>query len=140
TMVVANYIFVLVSLPAVEAYKPVVPMVQTIQARTRAGEPPPVVAHYITSLPSFTYYLGRPVEGYFDLPALLARARVAPEMYILMRPHEYADFEPAARDESLVTCIVQRQTLFEAKLKLVFDGTPWPEVYLVGTRAASSGT
>jgi 4-amino-4-deoxy-L-arabinose transferase-like glycosyltransferase len=140
TMVVANYIFVLVSLPAVEAYKPVVPMVQTIQARTRAGEPPPVVAHYITSLPSFTYYLGRPVEGYFDLPALLARARVAPEMYILMRPHEYADFEPAARDQLLGTCIVQRQTLFEAKLKLVLDGTPWPEVYLVGTGAACSGT
>lgn len=139
TMVVANYIFVLVSLPAVEAYKPVAPMVQTIQARTRAGEPPPVVAHYITSLPSFTYYLGRPVEGYFDLPALLARARVAPEMYILMRPHEYAGFERAARDEALGTCIVQRQTLFEAKLKLVLDGTPWPEVYLVGTGTACSG-
>lgn len=136
TMVVANYIFVLVSLPAVEAYKPVVPMVRTIEARTRAGEPPPVVAHYITSLPSFTYYLGRPVEGYFDLPTLLARARVAPEMYILMRPHEYADFERAVQDQSLATCIVQRQTLFEAKLKLVLDGTPWPEVYLVGTGAA----
>ena len=136
TMVVANYIFVLVALPAVEAYKPVVPMVQTIQARTRDGEPPPVVAHYITSLPSFTYYLGRPVEEYFDLPALLTRARVAPEMYILMRPHEYADVERAAPDQSIVTCIVQRQTLFEAKLKLVLNGTPWPEVYLVGTGAA----
>ena len=136
TMVVANYIFVLVSLPAVEAYKPVVPMVRTIEARTRPGEPPPVVAHYITSLPSFTYYLGRPVEGYFDLPALLARARVAPEMYILMRPHEYADFERAAAESALVTCIVQRQTLFEAKLKFVLDGTPWPEVYLVGTGSA----
>jgi len=136
TMVVSNYIFVLVSLPAVEAFKPVVPMVRTIQARTRPGAPPPVVAHYITSLPSFTYYLERPVEGYFDLPALLARARVVPEMYVLMRPHEYEEFGRAAAAESLAICIVERQTLFEAKLKLVLDGTPWPEVYLVGTRAA----
>jgi 4-amino-4-deoxy-L-arabinose transferase-like glycosyltransferase len=135
-MVVANYIFVLVSLPAVEAYKPVVPMVQTIQARTRPDAPPPVVAHYITSLPSLTYYLNRPVEGYFDLPALMARAHEAPEMYILMRPHEYADFARAALTQSIPTCIVLRQTLFEAKLRLVLDGTPWPEVYLVGAGAA----
>jgi len=137
TMVVANYIFVLVSLPAVEAFKPVLPMVRTIQERTHAG-PPPVVAHYITSLPSLVYYLERPVEEFFDLPPLIERARAVSEMYILMRPHEYADFEPAARAQSIAPCIVQRQTLFEAKLKLVLDGVPWPEVYLVGTGAACS--
>jgi 4-amino-4-deoxy-L-arabinose transferase-like glycosyltransferase len=135
TMVVANYIFVLVSLPAVEAFKPVLPMVRTIQERTRPGQPP-VVAHYITSLPSLVYYLERPVEGYFDLQPLIERARTVPEMYILMRPHEYADFEPAARAQSIERCIVLRQTLFEAKLKLVLQGRPWPEVYLVGTGAA----
>ena len=135
TMVVANYIFVLASLPAVEAFKPVLPMVQTIQARTRSGAPP-VVAHYITSLPSFVYYLERPVEGYFDLPPLIERARTVPEMYILMRPHEYEDFDHAARAQSIDRCIVQRQTLFEAKLKLVLEGVPWPEVYLVGTGTA----
>lgn len=135
-LVVANYVFVLVALPAVEAFKPVVPMVQTIQSRTRPGAPPPVVAHYITSLPSFTYYLGRPVEGYFDLPPLVARAHDAPEMYILMRPHEYADFERVAREEAIDICIVERRTLFEAKLKLVLNGTPWPEVFLVGTGSA----
>ena len=135
TMVVANYIFVLVSLPAVEAFKPVLPMVQTIQARTRPGAPP-VVAHYITSLPSFVYYLERPVEGYFDLRPLIERARTVPEMYILMRPHEYAAFEPAARAQSIEPCIVLRRTLFEAKLKLVLQGRSWPEVFLVGTGAA----
>lgn len=136
TMVIANYVFVLVSLPAVEAFKPVVPMVQTIRARTRPDAPPPVVAHYITSLPSLTYYLHRPVEGYFDLPSLLKRTQTAEEMYVLMRPHEYVDFERVARDENLAVCVVQRQTLFEAKLRLVIDGTPWPEVYLVGTGRA----
>jgi hypothetical protein len=53
-----------------------------------------------------------------------------------MRPHEYADFGPAATARGLTVCIVERRTLFEAKLKLVLDGTPWPEVYLVGTGAA----
>jgi len=59
-----------------------------------------------------------------------------PEMYILMRPHEYEDFDHAARAQSIDRCIVQRQTLFEAKLKLVLEGVPWPEVYLVGTGTA----
>lgn len=136
TLVVANYSFVLVALPAVEQFKPVVPMVQTIHSRTRPDAPPPVVAHYITSLPSFTYYLGRPVEGYFDLVPLLARAQAAPEMFILMRPHEYEVFGRAAESQSLPVCIVERRTLFEAKLKLILSGTPWPEVLLVGTKAA----
>jgi hypothetical protein len=67
-------------LPAVEEFKPVLPMVRTIQARTREGQPPPVVAHYFTSLPSFVYYLDRPVEDYFGLPALIERANALPEM------------------------------------------------------------
>jgi 4-amino-4-deoxy-L-arabinose transferase-like glycosyltransferase len=136
SLVLANYAFVLMALPAVEEFKPVAPMVRTIQARTQPGQAPPVVAHYITSLPSFVYYLDRPVEEYFGLAALVERARVVPEMYILMRPHEYADFGPAATSRGLTVCIVERRTLFEAKLKLVLDGTPWPEVYLVGTGAA----
>ena len=138
-LVVANYFFVLVSLPAVEEFKPVAPMVRTIQARTQPDKPPPVVAHYTTSLPSFVYYLDRPVEAYFSLAALVERARVVPEMYVLMRPDEYADFERAAKTQALTVCIVERRTLFEAKLKLVLDGTPWPEVFLVGTGAACAG-
>jgi 4-amino-4-deoxy-L-arabinose transferase-like glycosyltransferase len=139
-LVVSNYFFVLVSLPAVEEFKPVVPMVRTIQTRTQPGQAAPVVAHYITSLPSFVYYLDRPVEEYFGLAPLVERARVVPEMYILMRPHEYADFGPAATSRGLTVCIVERRTLFEAKLKLVLDGTPWPEVYLVGTGAACASS
>jgi len=135
-LVVANYIFVLVALPAVEPFKPVVPMVRTIESRTRPEGPPPVVAHYTTSLPSFVYYLGRPVEGYFDLASLVARTRQVSEMYVLMSPHEYEGFAPVAQAESLTVCIVERRTVFEAKMKLVLAGTPWPEVYLVGTGAA----
>jgi 4-amino-4-deoxy-L-arabinose transferase-like glycosyltransferase len=138
TMVVANYVFALVSLPAVEPFKPTVPMVQTIEARTRPDRPPPVVAHYVTSLPSFVYYLGRPVEDYFNLGLLVARVRTADEMYILMQPAEYVGFEAAVRAQALAACIVQRQTLFEAKMRLVLDGSPWPEVLLVGTGEACS--
>ncbi|MEO6222269.1 MAG: glycosyltransferase family 39 protein [Vicinamibacterales bacterium] len=135
-LVAANYVFVLVSLPAVEEFKPVAPMVRTIQARTKPGSAPPVVAHYVTSLPSFVYYLNRPVEEYFGLAALVDRARVVREMYVLMRPHEYAEFEQAAQAQALTVCIVERRTLFEAKLTLVLDGRPWPEVFLAGTGAA----
>jgi 4-amino-4-deoxy-L-arabinose transferase-like glycosyltransferase len=136
SLVIANYAFALKALPAVEEFKPVVPMVHTIQSRSEPGQPVPVVAHYFTSLPSFVYYLNRPVEDYFGLAALVDRAHAVPEMYVLMRPHEYADFEPAARAKGLTYCIVERRTLFEAKLKLVLEGRPWPEVFLVGTGAA----
>jgi 4-amino-4-deoxy-L-arabinose transferase-like glycosyltransferase len=136
SLVVANYVFVLIALPAVEEYKPVLPMVQTIQARTQPGKPPPLVAHYVTSLPSFVYYLDRPVEGFFGLGDLADRANQVPEMYVLMRPNEYADFQVVAGQKGVTTCIVERRTLFEAKLKLVLEGKPWPEVYLVGTQGA----
>ena len=136
TLVITNYAFALMALPAVEEYKPVLPMVRTIQSRTQPGQPPPVVAHYITSLPSFVYYLDRPVEDYFGLSALLDRAQAVPEMYALMRPHEYADFEIGARSRGLTFCIVERRTLLEAKLKLVLEGKPWPEVFLAGTGQA----
>jgi hypothetical protein len=59
-------------------------------------------------------------------------------MYILMQPAEYVGFEAAVRAQALAACIVQRQTLFEAKMRLVLDGSPWPEVLLVGTGEACS--
>jgi len=136
TLIAANYVFALVALPAVEEFKPTVPMVKTIEARTKPGQPPPVVAHYFTSLPSFVYYLNRPVEDYFGLAALVDRAREVPEMYVLMRPHEFTDFAPAVSARGVKVCIVERRTLFEAKLRLVLDGSPWPEVFLAGTGAA----
>ena len=135
-LVVANYFFVLVALPAVEEFKPTVPMVRTIQARTPPGQPPPVVAHYGTSLPSFVYYLDRPVEVHYGLAALVDRARAVPEMYVLMSPFEYGDLERAVKAYALPVCVVERRTLFEAKLKFVLEGNPWPEALLVGTGAA----
>ena len=132
TMVAANYVFALVSLPAVEAFKPVVPMVEVVNARTARDEPPPVVAHYRTVLPSMTYYLGRPIEDIFDMPTLVGRAQQVPEMYVLMRPDEYQDFHRAAGAVGVTACIASRHTLFEAKLRNVLEGRPWPEIYLAG--------
>ncbi len=139
TMVAGNYVFALVSLPAVEAFKPVVPMVDVVNARTTPGEPLPVVAHYRTVLPSMTYYLGRPIEDVFDMPTLLTRARQVPEMFVLLRPDEFADFQRQAQADGLTTCLASRHTLFEAKLRNVLEGKPWPEIYLAGTGTACSG-
>ena len=144
TLVLANYVFALVALPAVEAFKPVLPMVQTIEAREaeavkaagRApGEPPPV-AHYREVLPSMAFYLKRPIEDIFDMQTLVARVHQVPAMYVMMRPNHYAELQARAAPLGIPTCIVSRHTLFEAKLKNVLSGDPWPELLLVGTRAA----
>jgi 4-amino-4-deoxy-L-arabinose transferase-like glycosyltransferase len=135
-MVLANYTFALVSLPAVEAFKPVLPMVKVIEARTTPGGPVPVVAHYRTVLPSMAFYLGRPIVDVFDMPTLLARAREAKALYVLLRPDEFAEFQMRATAEGLPTCRVSAHTLFEAKLRLVLEGKPWPQVYLAGANAA----
>jgi 4-amino-4-deoxy-L-arabinose transferase-like glycosyltransferase len=136
TFVAANYVFALVSLPATEAYKPVLPMVKVINARTPPGEPPPVVAHYRTVLPSMAYYLGRPIEHIFDMPTLLARSQQVPAMYVLFRPAEFEEFQMRVAPAKVPTCIVSRHTLFEAKLRFVLEGKPWPQVYLAGTGTA----
>lgn len=136
TMVAANYTFALVSLPAVEAFKPVLPMVKVIEARTTPGSPTPVVAHYRTVLPSMAHYLGRPIVDVFDMPTLLARAREAEVFYMLLRPDEFAEFQMRANAERMPVCRVSTHTLFEAKLRLVLEGKPWPEVYLAGANGA----
>lgn len=136
TMVVANYVFALVSLPAVEAFKPVLPMVRVIESRTPPVDPPPVVAHYRTVLPSMVYYLNRPIEDIFDMQTLVARAHQAPALYVLLRPHEYAELQAHAAPLGVPVCLVSRHTLFEAKMRNVLEGDPWPEVYLAGARGA----
>lgn len=135
-MVAANYVFALIALPAVEAFKPVVPMVELIRSRTRADAPAPVVAHYRTVLPSMAYYLERPIEDIFDMPTLLARVQQVPEMYVLINPGEYADLQRLLEPTGITVCVAARQTLFEAKLKNVLEGRPWPEIYLAGTGEA----
>ncbi|MBM3751991.1 MAG: glycosyltransferase family 39 protein [Acidimicrobiia bacterium] len=139
TLVVANYVFALVSLPAVEAFKPVLPMVQTIEARAAGrseGEPIPPVAHYREVLPSMAFYLKRPIEDIFDMQTLVARVHQVPAMYIMMRPNHYAELQARAFPLDIPTCIISRHTLFEAKLKNVLSGEAWPQLLLVGTRAA----
>lgn len=136
TFVAANYVFALVSLPAIEVYKPVLPMVKVIEARTQPGDPPPVVAHYRTVLPSMAHYLGRPIEDIFDMPTLVVRTQQVPATYVLLRPDEFEEFQMRVAPANVPTCIVSRHTLFEAKLRHVLEGNPWPEVYLAGAGTA----
>lgn len=136
TMVVGNYVFALVALPAVEPYKPVWPIVQTIEARTAPTDPPPVVAHYRNVLPSMSYYLGRPIETIFDMPTLTARVQQVPSMYVLLTQFELEELQLRLAPLDLPTCIVSRHTLFEAKLKNVLEGEPWPQLLLAGAGRA----
>jgi 4-amino-4-deoxy-L-arabinose transferase-like glycosyltransferase len=127
TTVAANVVLVLVALPA---FEPILPMTQIIQQHARPGA---VVAQYQVILPSMVFYLGRPIEPFFDIPSLAGRAEAASEMYLVIRPAEYDIFRTQAQVSS---CVLDRRPLFEAKMANVLRREPWPELLLVGVGAA----
>jgi 4-amino-4-deoxy-L-arabinose transferase-like glycosyltransferase len=127
--VLANWLLVLVALPAFERYKPVVAMTNIIRQR---AAPTAVVAHYQIVLPSMVYYLGRPIEPFLDMSALVRRAESTPEMYLVIRPAEYNDFRSRTKAP---TCVLDRRPLPEAKISAVLSRQPWPELLLVGVNA-----
>jgi 4-amino-4-deoxy-L-arabinose transferase-like glycosyltransferase len=130
TAVAANVVLVLVALPAFERFKPILPMTQVIQQRARPGA---VVAQYQVILPSMVFYLGRPVEPFFDIPSLARRAEATTEMYLVIRPAEYDMFRNEAQVSS---CVLDRRPLFEAKIANVLRREPWPELLLIGVGGA----
>ena len=76
-MVATNYVFALIALPAVEPFKPVVPIVAEIDARARPGEPPPVVASEDLACGSDIRNVG---ERFVAQAALADHARACPRV------------------------------------------------------------
>jgi 4-amino-4-deoxy-L-arabinose transferase-like glycosyltransferase len=130
TAIAANWVLVLVALPAFERFKPVVPMTRVIEQRARPGA---VVAQYQIILPSMVFYLGRPIEPFFDIPSLARRAEAVDDMYVVIRPAEYDLFRTQTR---VTTCVLDRRPLFEDKIANVLRHQPWPELLLVGVGSA----
>jgi len=128
--IVANWMLVLVALPAFERYKPVVPFSETLRARASASA---VVAHYKTILPSMVFYAGRPVVEVVAPVDLANLAKSTPELYVLLRPDDYAELRSLT---TAPTCVVDHRPLFDVKLNALVARQSWPEVYLVGVGKA----
>jgi 4-amino-4-deoxy-L-arabinose transferase-like glycosyltransferase len=124
-VIAVNWAFVVRVLPEFERYKPVPPFSRVLLDRLRPGD---VVAHYKVDLPSMVFYLQRHVDQYFDEPAFMRTLASPRHVYAVLSAGDYADLAPrlAAR-----TCVIDRRSTFEVKLKQVLARQKLPELVLI---------
>jgi 4-amino-4-deoxy-L-arabinose transferase-like glycosyltransferase len=127
-LVTLNWVFVVRVLPSFERYKPVPRLSAAIQQRLAPGD---VVAHYNVAFPSMVFYLRRHIEVLFDREAFLRTLRQDRTVYAVLSANDYAMLQP---DIGLPTCVLERQSTVNVKLKAVLAREPLPEVLLITNR------
>jgi hypothetical protein len=132
TVVVAfvalNWGFVIRVLPSFERYKPVPRLSMALRERLTEGD---VVAHYNVALPSMVFYLGRHIDVFFEREPFLQRLRSGRTVYAILSASDYAALQPSI---GVPTCVLDRQSTVNVKLKAVLSREPLPEVLLVTNR------
>jgi hypothetical protein len=68
-----------------------------------------------------------------DMPVLVRLADETPELYVVIRPDEYADLQ---RRVHVRTCVLDRRPLPEPKIGDLITRQPWPELWLAGVNEA----
>jgi 4-amino-4-deoxy-L-arabinose transferase-like glycosyltransferase len=124
TVIAVNWVFVLVSLPSFERYKPV-PAIAGI-LRQRAG-PDAAIAEYEVGLPSLTYYLRRSYQPIYDREELVRLFASGRDVYAIMTERHYEE----RRHELGTTCVIDRRPLFDVKLGNVLARSALPELLVV---------
>ena len=124
-VIAVNWAFVVRVLPEFERYKPVPPFSRVLLDRLQPGD---LVAHYKVDLPSMVFYLRRHVDQYFDESAFVRTLSSPRRVYAVMSAGDYADLAPRL---TTPTCVVDRRSTFEVKLKQVLARQKLPELVLV---------
>ena len=122
---VMSWLFVLVSLPDFEKYKPVAPLVDIIRQR---AAPQARVGYYRFAMPSMAFYLRRPVFEYFDDESLRRVFASGDEVHCLMTAEDYASIGQTLAGP---TYIVARRPLFDVKIRSLLEGRALPDIVLV---------
>jgi 4-amino-4-deoxy-L-arabinose transferase-like glycosyltransferase len=128
TVVGLNWMFALRTLPSFERYKPVPAFTNMIRERAGSGA---VVLHYKVAIPSMSFYLRGPYEGFLDADAFLARFSSAPEAYAVLASEDYNTLKPRMTPN---VCEIDRRPFFDLKLRSVFAREPPPELVLITNR------
>ena len=129
TFIVLNWVFVLRVLPSFEAYKPSPAFARTLEPLLT---PDAIVATYDEALPSLVFYLRRHVEQLFDEDSVIALLRSEKPVYVVLSRGNYAALIPVI---GATTCVIDRRTTFDVKLRTVLAREPLPELVLVRNRA-----
>ncbi len=125
-----NYLFVTRVLPDAERFKPVPPLVRTLDGKATPGAR---IASFNMSLPSFAFYLRRPVPELASTDEAAALLEGADEAWLVTNE----DTWNALKARVAGACLVDRHALFafdSAKLTDIVHGTPPPDALLVTNR------
>jgi len=128
TFAALSWVFVVVTLPDFERYKPVAPLADVIAQR--AG-PEARIGYYRFALPSMAFYLQRPVFEYADAESLRSTFASGEEVYCLMTAEDYEAVRSLLPGP---TYVVARRPLFDVKLRTLLEGTALPAIVLVSNR------
>jgi hypothetical protein len=127
-LVTLNWVFVLRVLPSFERYKPVPRLSAAIQGRLHDGDK---VVHYNVALPSMVFYLRRHIDVLFDKEVFLRTLRGQGAVYAVLSA---ADYAALGTQIGVPTCVLERQSTVNVKLKAVLAREPLPEVLLITNR------
>jgi hypothetical protein len=127
-LVALNWVFVLRVLPSFERYKPVPRLSAAIQ--NRLG-PDDVVVHYNVALPSMVFYLRRHIDLLFQREPFIRAIRQNRTVYAVLSANDYAQLGP---ELGVRTCVLERESTVNVKLKAVLARDPLPEVLLITNR------
>ncbi|HEY7545554.1 MAG TPA: glycosyltransferase family 39 protein [Blastocatellia bacterium] len=129
-VIVANYFFVLVTLPDFEKFKPARQVCEIIKSRAADDA---MAGYYRLASPSMAFYLRRPVFEYYDEEDVIAAFSSGKEVYCLMREEDYDRVKDALPESYiLATC-----PLFQVKLRGIFEKKELPQAVLVSNRESS---
>jgi hypothetical protein len=127
-VVTLNWAFVIRVLPSFERYKPVPRLSAAIRERLAEGD---VVAHYNVALPSMVFYLERHIDVLFDRDKFLRTLAGGHTVYAVLSAADYDELRPAI---GVPTCVLDRQSTVNVKLKAILARDPLPEVLLITNR------
>jgi hypothetical protein len=128
TLVAMSWVFVLVTLPDFERYKPVAPLVDLIKQRASSESR---IGYYRFALPSMAFYMRRQVFEAFELETLQKVFASGQDVYCLMTNDDYRSVKDVLGGP---THILASRPLFDVKIRAFLEGNELPEIVLVSNR------
>ena len=123
-----SWVFVLVSLPDFERYKPVAPLVEIIKQH---AAPSARIGYYRFAMPSMAFYMRRPVFEYFAAESVRDVFASGDEVHCLMTAEDYAAVKDALAGP---TYVVARRPLFDVRLQSLLEGRALPDIVVISNK------
>jgi hypothetical protein len=132
-MIASNYVFLLVTLPDFERYKPVTRVCELISSEAR---PDALVGYYKAAYPSMAFYLKRPIFEYKEQKDLENTFASGKEVFCLMAA---SDYETLKEQLPPTVRVLASYPIFKVKLKRILDRVEPPQVVLISNKGGTNG-